>query len=265
MRPPSTTPTTSALVALVAALPDEALRPLLLELLNGASASAGEPAPAGALAPEVRKRRRGWPKGKPRGRRPSTRAQDEGSTRAHQMKNGAAAPSNRRGKPGRRGPGRPRKEIDPGLDAKILAKRKREAQRQRDKRAAAKAKAADRGNAKPKKAGRGAADSKGPSPGLLARRKREAERLRAKRAAAEQAKAGNGSTEASGTKSPASATPTQAFWQHAEMLQPTAPYKAVANEFGLNPAQTKDCYRKAVLPPGLPGAAIERFLQVQAT
>jgi hypothetical protein len=46
------------------------------------------------------------------------------------------------------------------------------------------------------------------------------------------------------------------------MLQPTAPYKAVANEFGLNPAQTKDCYRKAVLPPGMSPTAVERFLDL---
>jgi hypothetical protein len=153
---------TSPLHALIAAVPDEALRELVLELLLNGSSPSAHP---------VRRRRRGWPKGKPRGRRPSTRAQDEGSTRAHheglppkaraaaaiaahpektnraiaeeigvsvqtvmraraeaKAAAKAAAPV-RRGKPralrsgGRRGPGRPRKAIDPGLDAKILAKR----------------------------------------------------------------------------------------------------------------------------------------------
>jgi hypothetical protein len=143
-------------------------------------------------------------------------------------RNGAAAPV-RRGKPralrsgGRRGPGRPRKEIDPGLDAKILAKRKREAERLRVKRAAAKA----------------------------------------KKAAAKATKAaGNSSNGSNGADASASATPTQRFWSHAEALQPTAPYKAVANEFGLNPAQTKDCYRKAILPPGMSSSAVERFLEL---
>jgi hypothetical protein len=271
----------------------------VLELLQNGAAQTAPP------ATEVRRRRRGWPKGKPRGRRGSTRAHQglppkaraaqaiavhpEKTNRAIADEIGvseqtvmraraeakaaakAAAPA-RRGKPralrsgGRRGPGRPRKAIDPGLDAKIIARRRREAERLRAKRTAAKGKQIDHGNGgtsngqvpKPRTA-RATVDPK-----LVARRKRAVVYQRRKRAAAKQALASssNGSTEASGTRSPASATPTQRFWSHAEALQPTAPYKAVANEFGLNPAQTKDCYRKAVLPPGMSSSAVERFLEL---
>jgi transposase len=242
---------TSPLHALIAAVPDNRLRELVLELLQNGAAQTAPP------ATEVRRRRRGWPKGKPRGRRGSTRAHQglppkaraaqaiavhpEKTNRAIADEIGvseqtvmraraeakaaakAAAPA-RRGKPralrsgGRRGPGRPRKAIDPGLDVKILAKRKR-----------------------------------------------EAERLRVKRAAAKLAKAAKTKTGTNGNaEASASATPTQAFWQHAEMLQPTGPWKAVAAEFGINLAQAKDCYRKAILPPGMSSGAVEKFLELPA-
>jgi hypothetical protein len=55
----------------------------------------------------------------------------------HQMKNGGAARSNRRGKP-RRGPGRPPAARRGAADPKLAARRKREAERQRAKKAAVK-------------------------------------------------------------------------------------------------------------------------------
>jgi hypothetical protein len=67
MRQRAVTPSTSAVLALVAAIPTEALRGLLLSLIldgTGAGAPQAEP-PASALQPAA-KRRCGWPKGRPR-------------------------------------------------------------------------------------------------------------------------------------------------------------------------------------------------------
>src|SRR4249920_2327958 len=65
MRPADQPAIPAALKALLAAVPDNRLRELVLELLLNGSSPSAHP---------VRKRRRGWPKGKPRGRRGSTRA-----------------------------------------------------------------------------------------------------------------------------------------------------------------------------------------------
>ena len=67
MRQRAVTPSTSAVLALVAAIPIEALRGLLLSLIldgTGAGTPQAEP-PASALQPAA-KRRCGWPKGRPR-------------------------------------------------------------------------------------------------------------------------------------------------------------------------------------------------------
>lgn len=100
MRPRALTPT-SPLHTLIAAVPDKALRPLVLELMRNGAA---ETAPAAVDPPRrATKRRRGWPKGKPRGRR-----------------------------------GRPRKAKAAATERKLLARRKRAVLYQRARRAAAK-------------------------------------------------------------------------------------------------------------------------------
>jgi hypothetical protein len=99
MRQPANTP----LQTLVAALPDEALRPLVLALLqNGASAPAAEPAtpPRRAARPRLvaKPRRGGWPKGKPRRGRPpkvETAAALEAKLAARRERNNAAARAKR--------------------------------------------------------------------------------------------------------------------------------------------------------------------------
>jgi hypothetical protein len=110
----------SPLEIMIAALPDAALRPLVLALLqNGAIANTPvEPvrAPRRARRPLTviagAKRRGGWPKGKPRGR----------------------------------GPGRPPKDPDAAaVDEKLLARRERAKLAARAKRAAAKAALAGNG------------------------------------------------------------------------------------------------------------------------
>jgi hypothetical protein len=117
MRQPANSPAASnVILTLIAALPDEALRPLLLRLLlqNGAAAPR-ETSDAS--------RRPGWPKGKPRGKRkasasaqPSTSAQPTAAAkveRSNLMANAAAA------------------------GARLAAQRLRDARLKREKRAAA--------------------------------------------------------------------------------------------------------------------------------
>jgi hypothetical protein len=76
MRFPPATPPTKFLEALLAAVPDQALRPLVLELIrNGAGARSRLRSEAAASAaapppPQAAKRRGGWPKGKSRKRGP---------------------------------------------------------------------------------------------------------------------------------------------------------------------------------------------------
>jgi hypothetical protein len=67
----------------------------------------------------------------------------------------------------------------------------------------------------------------------------------------------------------AAATPKRSrqprLWQHAERLHPKRPWKIVAEEFDLNPAQTLDCYRSKILPPGMGVDAVELFLSLPAS
>lgn len=273
-------PDPSFLQALLAAVPDKALRPLVLELLNGAAETAPPATP-------VRRRRRGWPKGKPRGRRPSTRAQEEAlppkaraaqaiaahpekTNRAiaeeigvsvqtvmrarHQMKGGGNdnAPQKRRGKPRRpsiavkgRGPGRP-PAAKGAADPKLVARRAREAERLRVKRAAGKQAKAEQHSSKVARAKLATAETSKVAPN------------------GNGAKNGAKVAEAKGTKVQGT-TESHAFWSHAEKLAPNNPWHVVAMEFGANEAQVKNCYRSRALPPGLNATAIERFLEVHPT
>jgi hypothetical protein len=196
-------PANAILQALVDALPDEALRPLVLALLqNGASVSSPvEPAqaPRRTRTPRIviakAKRRGGWPKGKPR----------------------------------KRGPGRPRLDAD-------SAAAKREARREpnnllaRERRAVARAArtgASSGGNGAGKAAAAPCISDVSPSPEAGA----------------------------------AAVTPAR-FWDHAKALAPTKPWRAVARELGINEAVALDCHRNGSLPPGLSVAAITRFLEL---
>jgi hypothetical protein len=92
---------------------------------------------------------------------------------------------------------------------------------------------------------------------LVAQRRRDAEKKRAARAAARsarQAKPGSPET-----------TPAQTLWQHAEKLQPKAPWRAVVREFGINEAVAQDAHRTHKLPPGITGDAVSRFLELPAS
>jgi hypothetical protein len=90
-------------------------------------------------------------------------------------------------------------------------------------------------------------------PKLLARRQRYAARRAAARRAA---KAGSNGEDA------VSVSP-EALWRHAEKLEPTRPWAAVAREFGVKEAAAQQAHRSRGLPPGIGPMAITRFLTVQ--
>jgi hypothetical protein len=95
-------------------------------------------------------------------------------------------------------------------------------------------------------------------PKLATRRKRyEAKRAAARQAAKATEAAANGSN-----GQDAAVTP-QAFWQHAEKLEPTRPWRAVVREFDVKEALAQNCYRKLSLPPHVGPMAVTKFLMLQ--
>jgi hypothetical protein len=97
---------------------------------------------------------------------------------------------------------------------------------------------------------------------LAQQRQRDAALKREKRAAARAARQAkpNGSN---GRNSP-EITSAQTLWQHAEKLQPKAPWRAIVREFGINEAVAQDAHRTHKLPPGITGDAVTRFLELPA-
>lgn len=104
-----------------------------------------------------------------------------------------------------------------------------------------------------------------------AKHERDSERRRMKRAAAkgegappvEAAKAGdthkpNG--KGGNGSSPDAKAQAAALWRHAELLSPSAAWRALERSTGLNAAVVLDAFRTRSLPPGIDAAAIERFL-----
>jgi transposase-like protein len=69
---------------------------------------------------------------------------------------------------------------------------------------------------------------------------------------------GNGN---SGSAEPVDPALAAKLWQHAADLSPTAPYRRVASEFGLNTAIAMEHCNRRTLPPLVP-AAVERFLEL---
>jgi hypothetical protein len=56
----------------------------------------------------------------------------------------------------------------------------------------------------------------------------------------------------------------QAFWQHAEKLEPTRPWLAVMREFDVKEAVAQHAYRDQSLPPHIGPMAVTRFLTLPA-
>jgi hypothetical protein len=92
---------------------------------------------------------------------------------------------------------------------------------------------------------------------LAERRKRAAANRRAARAAAKAAKGSAPGTAGNGED--VAVTPAM-LWQHAERIQPTAPWKAVAREFGVKDIHAQAAYRNQSLPPHVGAMAITKFL-----
>jgi hypothetical protein len=194
------------LQVLVAAIPDAALRPLLIELLqNGAMPTPAKPAPT---------------------TKPAAPAKP------------AAA---------KRSPGRPRGR--PSKAAVLARQRERDATLKREKRsAAAEAKKSNTAQTSTAKAnGANGAGSR------ELRRERDRARHAAKAAAIGPSSAVAAAAEAASAKT---------LWQHAEKLQPKAPWRAVVREFGINEAVALDAHRIHKLPPGIAADAVARFLAV---
>jgi hypothetical protein len=95
---------------------------------------------------------------------------------------------------------------------------------------------------------------------LAQQRRRDAEKKRAARAAARAAR--QAKPNGSATAETAAA---KTLWQHAEKLQPKAPWRAIVREFGINEAVAQDAHRTHKLPPGITGDAVSRFLELPAS
>jgi hypothetical protein len=57
-------------------------------------------------------------------------------------------------------------------------------------------------------------------------------------------------------------TPAQRLWNHAEVLSPKAPWKAVARALESKEQQALDAFRIKVIPPGVADDAVSRFLKL---
>jgi hypothetical protein len=86
-----------------------------------------------------------------------------------------------------------------------------------------------------------------------AQRRRDSEKRRQKRAAARPAPART-------SAEPAETALAAKLWQRATELSPSAPWKAVAQEFGVNSALALDHFRRRSMPPVAP-AAVTRFVE----
>ena len=156
---------------LVDAIPNAALRPLLIELLQNGAMPAPPPTPDAAETTTPATRRRGWPRGKPR---KTAAAGETAAERTARLARHAAA-----------------------------------------------------------------------------QRRRDSEKRRQKLSSA----SGNGN---GGTGSAAALAAK--LWQRATTLSPSAPWKAVVQEFGVNSALALDHFRRRSLPP-VAHAAVTRFVE----
>jgi hypothetical protein len=95
---------------------------------------------------------------------------------------------------------------------------------------------------------------------LAERRKRAAANRKAARQAAKAARAIKGeAAPAAGNGEDVAVTPAM-LWQHAERIQPQAPWKAVARELGVRDIHAQHAYRNQSLPPHVGAMAITKFL-----
>jgi hypothetical protein len=91
-------------------------------------------------------------------------------------------------------------------------------------------------------------------------RRREADRARHAAAAADRA-----SQRLVDDAAAAEQATAASLWTHAALLQPKAPWRAIVREFGINEAVAQDAHRTHKLPPGITGDAVTRFLELPAS
>jgi hypothetical protein len=297
MRQPATV---LVLHRLIDALPDQALRPLLISLIldDAAMPMAATPSPS----PRATRRRPGWQKGRKRGprRKPPaapppksavtlvdarhdiavhtkglTPPRPAGTTAgARETPAGTSAPGGRRrpgwpkGKPrGKRKPASAAK-TDPAVpDPKLALRRKRENEARKARRAAA-ATGREDGRQRPDagngKAGNGTHDPAAgarkepaatPDPAAT-KRARHADVMRARRAR-EAARQTDGAANSTDKAADAAAVK---LWERALELSPKAPWKVAAKRFHINEALALDSWRSRELPPGITSVEVERFI-----
>jgi hypothetical protein len=234
MRQPATTP----LQLVVDALPDAALRPLLLELLQNGATSAAPLAPdaAEATTPPATPApatRRGWPRGKPRGRKAAAGETEFARTER--------------------------------LALKAAAQRQRDSEKRRQKRAAAQlglptvgelSAALDK--APPGPTGKRLLPAGGEKFHQLSEDEKE-RRSNGGTGSALAARLAPAKTSAEPAE-PVETALAAKLWQRATELSPPAPWKAVAQEFGINSALALDHFRRRSMPPVAP-AAVARFVE----
>jgi hypothetical protein len=60
-------------------------------------------------------------------------------------------------------------------------------------------------------------------------------------------------------------TSAQTLWQHAEKLQPKAPWRAIVREFGINEAVAQDAHPPTNCHPASQTTPFSRFLELPAS
>jgi hypothetical protein len=216
-----------ALRVILNAIPNDRLAGLLYELARVAGViDVPEPAPSPQSA--AGKRPPGRPKGKPRGKH----------------KSAVAA-----------------KTEEAGPDTKFAAQRRRDAQRKREKRAAAKkhaplhGKVANSTNGAHHTTGTTATPSPAPADDrAMSKRERHAGDMRARRARKAAARQADGSDKAADAAA-------KVLWECAALRSPKEPWKEVARAFGTNMALAVDSWRSKSLPPGVEPEAVHRFIE----
>jgi hypothetical protein len=106
--------------------------------------------------------------------------------------------------------------------------------------------------------------SKAAAAALARQRLRDAAAKRERRAAKIKVEGtnGHGAGNGNGHATAAQAPTAEALWAHATLLQPKAPYRAIARETGVNLALSLDAQRTKTIPPGLGAEAAAKFLEV---
>jgi hypothetical protein len=116
------------------------------------------------------------------------------------------------------------------------------------------------------------------SPEALERKREKARRYAAKKRAAAKAARGIDKVAQPAAKVAKQSAPTnggngqpvanlspQAFWEHAQRIEPAKPWLAVMREFGIKEGIAREAYRNKNLPPHVGPMAVTKFLALPAS